>query len=166
MGRGDAPERTHASSRTSFWRRTARLTGRHRRSAAMVAGIAAVLAAVVAGMSIERLLLRSSVAIPHGSVRPAGPGLAAAYVTDPRYLREREALLRSLDARLASLPPPTRKKVLASLATLHRSMRDIQQALGREPGNALLQELLVDSYQDEMRVLTAVQEAGTGSGET
>ena len=45
-------------------------------------------------------------------------------------------------------------------------MQQIQQALGREPTNALLQELLIDTYQDEMRVLTAVQEEGTGSGES
>ena len=39
-------------------------------------------------------------------------------------------------------------------------MKAIQDALGQEPGNALLQELLVNTYQDEMRVLTAVHEAG------
>ena len=38
-------------------------------------------------------------------------------------------------------------------------MTDIQAALGRDPGNALLQELLVNTYQDEMRVLTTVHEA-------
>ena len=40
----------------------------------------------------------------------------------------------------------------------------VQEALGRDPANALLQELLVNSYQDEMRVLTAVHEAGGASG--
>ena len=34
----------------------------------------------------------------------------------------------------------------------------IEAALGRASGNALLQELLLNSYQDEMRVLTAVRE--------
>jgi len=67
---------------------------------------------------------------------------------------------------LKSLPPQTRQQVLASLATIHRSMQQIQQALGQEPANALLQELLIDTYQDEMRVLTAVQEEGTGGGES
>jgi hypothetical protein len=64
------------------------------------------------------------------------------------------------------LPPPTRKKVLQSLTTIHQSMQQIQQALGREPGNALLQELLIDTYQDEMQVLSTVQEASGGAGET
>lgn len=135
-----------------------------------IAILAAVLAAAVVGISIDRWILSPA--------RPTAPSVAAegsdsvmggitvAYVTDPRYLREREALLHSLNARLAKLPPPTRKKVLQSLATIHQSMQEIQQALGREPGNALLQELLIDTYQDEMQVLSTVQEASGGGGET
>jgi hypothetical protein len=45
-------------------------------------------------------------------------------------------------------------------------MQQIQQALGREPGSALLQELLIDTYQDEMQVLSTVQETSGGGGET
>ena len=37
---------------------------------------------------------------------------------------------------------------------------DVLCALGRDPANALLQELLVSSCQEEMRALTAVREAG------
>jgi hypothetical protein len=85
--------------------------------------------------------------------------LQAAYVTDPKYRRQREALVKSLEAQLAALPPDSRAKVIASLATIHKSMQDLQSALGRDPSNALLQELLVNTYQDEMRVLTAVHEA-------
>lgn len=134
------------------------------------ATLAAVLAAVVVGISIDRWILapgqpNSPVAWVAGS-GSADRGIPVSYVTDPRYQRERADLLRNLDARLAKLPPPTRKKVLQSLATIHQSMRDIQQALGREPGNALLQELLIDTYQDEMQVLSTVQQASSGSGET
>jgi hypothetical protein len=85
--------------------------------------------------------------------------LDAAYVTDPRYREQRAALLRSLEARIATLPQPTRDKVLASLATIQHAKEDLEQALGKDPGNALLQELLVNTYQDEMRVLTDVHEA-------
>ena len=135
-----------------------------------IATLAAVLAAVVVGISIDRWILapgqpNSPVASVAGS-GSADRGIPVSYVTDPRYQRERSQLLRTLDARLAQLPPPTRKKVLQSLATIHQSMRDIQQALGREPGNALLQELLIDTYQNEMQVLSTVQQASSGSGET
>jgi len=135
-----------------------------------IATLAAVLAAVVVGITIDRWVLApghptSPIAAVAGS-GSADRGIPVSYVTDPRYLHERAELLRTLDARLAKLPPPTRKKVLQSLATIHQSMRDIQQALGREPGNALLQELLIDTYQDEMQVLSTVQQASSGSGET
>jgi hypothetical protein len=85
--------------------------------------------------------------------------LDAAYVTDPRYREQRAALLRSLESRIATLPPTTRDKVLSSLATIQHAKEDLEQALGKDPGNALLQELLVNTYQDEMRVLTDVHEA-------
>jgi hypothetical protein len=145
------------------WRRRRQFTMR-------IATLAAVLAAVVVGVSIDRWILTPGHPIApgvafHGN-GSAGEGIAVAYVTDPRYVRERKELLRTLDARLAKLPPPARKKVLDSLATIHQSMQQIQQALGREPGNALLQELLIDTYQNEMQVLATVQQAGGGAGET
>ena len=145
---------------------------RYRRPQFMrIVSLAAVLAAVLFGVSIDRWMLSPAhptspgVTIPHAG-SPGGAGMTVAYITDPRYLREREALLRTLNARLAKLPPPTRQKVIQSLTTIHQSMQQIQQALGREPGNALLQELLIDTYQDEMQVLSTVQEASGGAGET
>ncbi len=156
-----------------------------RRSVVWLGAVAAAVAAIAAGIFVDRLLLQAGSAgagrqlaarqapsdrIP-GEPEGATPGtpraeLPAIFINDPRYLAERAALLASLDERLKSLPPQTRQQVLASLATIHRSMQQIQQALGREPTNALLQGLLIDTYQDEMRVLTAVQEAGAGGGES
>lgn len=154
------PERPGAGGRVSRWRPQLMRLG----------ALAAVLAAVVVGISIDRWVLAPRHPTSQGVAAPgmgaAGAGLQVAYVTDPRYLREREALLRSLNARLATLPPPTRQQVLQSLSAIHQSMREIQLALGREPGNALLQELLIDTYQNEMHVLSTVQEASYGSGET
>lgn len=167
----------------TWWRATASAAS-HRRSAGRIAAVAAAVAAIGAGILIDRMILQArhptvrgelSVGnVPRGTSSrggaslsgSSGTGLPANFVTDPRYLAERAALLASLDARLKSLPPQTRRQVLASLETIHRSMQEIQQALGREPGNALLQGLLIDTYQDEMRVLTAVQEANAGGGET
>ena len=135
-----------------------------------IAALAAALAAVIVGISIDRRILRplhpARPEIPTAGLTPGDGGQAVAYITDPRFLRERAALLRSLDARLARLPPPTRRKVLESLATLRQSMRQIRQALGEEPGNTLLQALLIDTYQNEMQVLSTVQETSGGTGET
>jgi hypothetical protein len=92
--------------------------------------------------------------------------MQAAFVTDPKYLRERAALVRSLESRLAALPPETQKKVAVSLQAIRASMEDLEAALGKDPSNALLQELLVNTYQEEMRVLAVVHEAGASRQET
>src|SRR2546430_10315545 len=40
-----------------------------------------------------------------------------------RYQRDRAALMKTLQARLAALPPPARAKVMASLAAIQRAKR-------------------------------------------
>jgi hypothetical protein len=130
---------------------------------------AAVVASVAVGVWIGRSLLPAArpagVESPIGASRgtpataDAPTALDVAYVSDPRYQRDRAALMQSLQARLAALPPPARAKVMASLAAIRGAKEDLQNALGKDPGNALLQELLVNTYQDEMRVLTDVHEA-------
>jgi hypothetical protein len=92
------------------------------------------------------------------------PVLAAAYVTDPRYTMQHATMVRELEAQLKTLPLESQQKVAASLTTIRSSMKDIEAAMGRDPANALLQELLVNTYQDEMRVLTAVNEASDAGG--
>jgi len=128
---------------------------------------AAVVAALAVGVWIGRAML--PLGGPQSSERLAGNGasdlVAAAYVSDPRYLKQREQMIRQLETQLKALPPDTQEKVAASLTTIRNSINDIQAALGRDPGNALLQELLVNTYQDEMRVLTAVHEASDASEE-
>jgi hypothetical protein len=104
-------------------------------------------------------------ASPDANALAAQQALPASFVNDPRYTMQRAALIRGLEAQLKTLPPDTQHKVASSLATIRASIKDLQDALGRDPANALLQELLVNSYQDEMRVLTAVHEAsGTSAG--
>jgi len=133
---------------------------------------AAMVASVAVGVWIGRSVLpgvSSGVSGPAGAVATNPPAdvvaatqataFDAAYLNDPRYQRQRAALVRSLPARLAALPPPARAKVLASLATIRKAKQDLEAALGKDPSNALLQELLVDTYQDEMRVLIDVREA-------
>jgi uncharacterized SAM-binding protein YcdF (DUF218 family) len=139
-------------------RRRADFTGRRPWLAA-----AAMVSCVAIGVWIGRAALPGSA--PATADRSAAPVpgsaamLDAAYVSDPRYQREHAALMKSLQAQLATLPAPTRAKVTESLATIEHARQDLEQALGRDPSNALLEELLVNTYQDEMRVLTDVREA-------
>lgn len=123
--------------------------------------LAAVIAALAIGVWVGRALLPASGVSAPGQLASNGaqPLLPAAFVNDPRYIEERKQLVQQLEKKLASLPPETQNKVTASLATIRQSIADIQAALGQDPGNALLQELLVNTYQDEMRVLATVNQA-------
>jgi hypothetical protein len=130
------------------------------------AALAAVVFALAVGMWLGRSVLPTSNLRPPVNVAANGnpangaqPVLAASFVTDPRYIKERESMIQALEAQLKTLPPESQQKVAGSLKTIRALMKDIQAALGRDPANALLQELLVNTYQDEMRVLTAVHEA-------
>jgi hypothetical protein len=138
-----------------------------------VLAAAAVITALAVGVWIGRVVLPvPGVAMP-GSEPAASSGLSAnnlvggepgafhaAYLMGSKYVQQRAELVKDLEARLDALPPESRAKVVASLQTLSDSKRDLERELGKDPSNALLQELLVNTYQDEMRVLTAVHEAG------
>ena len=146
---------------------------------------AAVIAALAVGMWIGRSVLPNGtgstappiIAKNPPLTNPMSPGSAgqnsliegtdhggafqAAYFADPKYRQTRADLLKSVEAKINTLPPDSRQKVISSLQTIHRSMKDLEDALGKDPSNVLLQELLFNTYQDEMRVLTTVHEAGT-----
>ena len=93
------------------------------------------------------------------TVPPSGGALQTAWVADPRYQRKHAELMRALGDQIDALPPASRAKVMESLGTIREAKHNLEEALGKDPGNALLQELLVNTYQDEMRVLTDVHEA-------
>jgi len=128
-----------------------------------VAFAAAIAGAFVLGVWIDRELRPAqNPALP--SV--LDPRLQPTAFLDARDVRARARLLEALPAALAKLPPDSRAKVLASIATINRSLGDIQAALGRDPDNALLQQLLVDTFTDEMRVLSTVQDTSMSMQDT
>jgi hypothetical protein len=134
-----------------------------------VLAVAATVAALAVGISLGRLSLRGATApvlAARAPIADATLTLPAAYRPGERFRAEREQELRAAQARLAQLPPATRAKVAASLAVLEQSLHDIQAAIGKDPANALLQELLVNTYQDEMRVLVDLQTAGNAGQES
>jgi len=143
-----------------------------RLSQAWLSGLAmaATVAAVAIGVWLGQTRMSGSAPFfarhaPAVQTTAAAP-VYAAFVTDPRYVRDRDALLKSLRKKLDALPPESQQKVAASIATIQKAKSDLEEALGKDPGNALLQELLVNTYQDEMRLLTSVEEAGSPGGGT
>jgi hypothetical protein len=122
-------------------------------------GMAAAVALVTIGVLIGQNFGGVTV-VTVADNQVSDPSLRPAALRDADYRKQREVLLSEVDDRLKSMPESERVKVAASLATLRRSIGEIEAALGRDPANALLQELLVSSCQEEMRALTAVRDAG------
>jgi hypothetical protein len=122
-----------------------------------VLGLAASVALVAIGVLIGQNI-GSKGGTTTGPVE--APGMVKASLRDAEYRKQRSQLLVEVEARLNTMSPAERAKVGASLATLKRSIEEIETALGHDPANALLQELLVNSCQEEMRALTAVRDSG------
>ncbi len=143
--------------------RAAAATPAHRRSRWLPAvGMAAAVALVTLGVFIGRIITPAPQTVAGTATTQQGEiALMPAALRDANYRKQRDALLLEVDNRLKSMPAAEREKVAASLATLRRSIGEIEAALGRDPANALLQELLVSSCQEEMRALTAVRDAGS-----
>lgn len=124
------------------------------------AALAAAVALVTVGVYIGRAISPATVGTSASNGKPATVMVPVALERDANYRKQRDELIGEVQKRLQAMPPAERDKVAASLATLRRSITEIEAALGRDPANALLQELLVSSCQEEMRALTAVREAG------
>ena len=125
------------------------------------AGMAAAVALVTLGVFIGRIITPTPETVAGTTLTQGEPDLMPAALRDANYRKQRDALLVEVDTQLKAMPAAEREKVAASLATLRRSIGEIEAALGRDPANALLQELLVSSCQEEMRALTAVRDSGS-----
>jgi hypothetical protein len=148
-----------------------------RRPAWMWQAAAAVI--LVAGSSLltASLLDRKASAVQSAGqpeVAPASSGQAPAIAADGavampaafgptgkldnEYLAARQQLTRVLDERIAALPPSARAKLEFNLGEMRRAADEINAALAAQPGDPLLEELLLKTYQDELAVLSNVSE--------
>jgi hypothetical protein len=77
---------------------------------------------------------------------------------DAEYVAARKQLSTMLEARIASMPESARTKLELNLGELRRAADQINEALAQQPGDALLEELLLKTYQDELAVLANVNQ--------
>lgn len=129
-----------------------------------VAGLAASVALVAVGVFIGQSVRLDGTEPQANTLTPVSDGSSAGMVKaslrQTEYEKQRKQLWTDVQAKLNTMSPAERAKVGASLATLKKSIEEIQTALGHDPANALLQELFVNSCQEEMRVLTTVRDSG------
>lgn len=89
-----------------------------------------------------------------------GPG----HSLDPAYDAARQDLASTLSARIDRLPPEARRQLEKNLAELRRASDEINAALELSPGDPLLEELLLNAYQDELAVIASVNQLAGGNG--
>jgi hypothetical protein len=95
---------------------------------------------------------------------PVRAAFGPSHALDAEYDAARQQLAAQLEQRLATMPPSARMKLEANLAEMQRAAEEINAALARQPGDPLLQELLLNTYQDELGVLASVNQlTGTGA---
>lgn len=129
--------------------------------------------ALVAVSSLVTANLMSHRSPPVARVPATAPAAAAqvtpaafgpAHALNAEYDAARRQLAGQLQQKLASMPPSARLKLEANLAEMRRAAEEINAALERQPGDALLEELLLNTYQDELGVLASVtQLTGTSA---
>lgn len=124
----------------------------HRRWIAAAASVLVVVAAVW----IARAPLRPATGAPTTATASALQTLLP-----PAYLDDRDRLLRTFPDHVATLPPESRAAVEQGLADVHDALEQVGGALQADAASPLLQQLFIDTCQDEMRLLLAVQEAAT-----
>jgi hypothetical protein len=126
--------------------------------------IAAAVALVAASSLITASLVRhdSWITARLASPTTAAPVVPAAFGQarglGVGYEMARRQLAADLRQRLAGMPPSARQKLVANLAVMRRAADDINAALARQPGDPLLEELLLNTYQDELGVLASVNQ--------
>jgi hypothetical protein len=93
----------------------------------------------------------------------AMPASFAGYSLGDDYLRARASLDEEFERRLASLPPGARENVERNLADIRVAAREISETLAQHPTDPLLQELLLSTYQNELRLLADVTQMSPAS---
>jgi hypothetical protein len=133
--------------------------------------LAAALVLVVTSSAITAALLqREPARAPVADAAPRDPvgvrraAFPADYAPGPEYHAARQQMLDALARRLDQLPPETRVVIAGNLAEIRRGADKIAAALAEQPGDPLLEELLLNAYQDELAMLANVDQLTRGTG--
>ena len=124
-----------------------------------LAQAAAVVLLVGASSGVTWLTTKDQVQIVE--VVPAGlvfeqASFGGRYALGVGYQEAHRDLQAQLDAELQRLSPETREEVQTNLAMIRGAIVQINEALAEEPDNPLLQELLLQTYREELALMQRV----------
>jgi len=125
----------------------------------MLAQAAAVVLLVGASSTITYMAIKDDVRIVE--VVPAGlvfeqASFGGRYTLGLEYQEAHRDLQAQLDVELARLSPKAREDVVLNLAMIRGAIGQINVALEQEPDNALLQDLLLQTYREELALMQRV----------
>jgi hypothetical protein len=117
----------------------------------------AAAAALVAATALVTLSLIDRPAPATAEFLSPEPAMfGAGYDLGAKHQLVRAHLSEDLARHLETLPPETAAVVKRNLAQIREAVAEINRALEKDPGNILLEQLLMAAYQDEMEVLSNV----------
>ena len=125
----------------------------------MLAQAAAVVLLVGASSGLTFLAMKDDqppvqVITPELLFEPAR--FSSGYALGPEYFEARSDLAVQLDEELGRLSPEVRADVEENLRLIRSAIAEINAALEEEPTSMLLQQLLLDAYQDELALMHRV----------
>jgi hypothetical protein len=91
---------------------------------------------------------------PVEAIRPVAYGEYARL--GPEYVELRARMLEQFKSRLAGLSDGTRLRIEQDLAAIQKAADDIDAALAEDPASRLLNQLLLSTYQEELRLYSSV----------
>jgi hypothetical protein len=87
---------------------------------------------------------------------PVSGSFGSQYNLGPDYQDARRILASKLGNELNGLAPETRADIDSNLEAIRLAINEINKALAEEPDNVLLQDLLLDTYRDELSLMNKV----------
>lgn len=87
---------------------------------------------------------------------PVSGSFGSQYNLGPDYIDARRVVSVDFEEHLADLSPEARQAVETNVETIRNAITEINRALAEDPDNVLLQELLIETYRDELNIMKRV----------